>query len=433
MAPDTQSVVRARLDNGLEVLLKEVHTAPTASCSLWYRVGSRNEKPGRTGLSHWVEHLQFKGTPTYPAGVPDRLIAQTGGTWNASTWLEWTEYQATLPAAQIDLILKLESDRMAKSIFDHRSVESERTVIIAERQGLENSPYFRLSERVQKATFDTHPYRYQVIGELDDLQHISRQDLVEYYQRYYVPSNAVLAVAGHFNAAELLDSIEKLFGSIPAKVQPIDATPVEPPLDQERRIFVQGPGETEIVEIAYRAPSATHPDFLPMAILDSILAGASSLYLVGGVLPNRTSRLYQSLVEGDLAASVGGNLSATIDPYLYRLGLTVRSDRTAEEALAALDDEIARLVDSPISQAELDKAIKQAQALLAYGSETSSRLAFAAGYAAIFPEIDWLQDPLARLSQVTVDQVLEAARTYLLTAHRVVGFYKPTSAEPVEG
>ncbi|MGD8603798.1 MAG: pitrilysin family protein, partial [Anaerolineales bacterium] len=194
MNSDSQSIVRAHLDNGLEVLLQEVHTAPTASCALWYRVGSRNEKPGLTGLSHWVEHMQFKGTPAYPAGVPDRLIARSGGTWNASTWLDWTLYEASMPAVRIDLPLRLEADRMAHSIFDPEAVEAERAVIISERQGNENSPSFRLIEAVQSDGFQFHPYRNEVIGRMEDLERITRQDLYDHYRRYYVPSNAVLAV-----------------------------------------------------------------------------------------------------------------------------------------------------------------------------------------------------------------------------------------------
>ena len=328
MISDSQPIVRTCLDNGLKVFLKEVHTAPTASCSLWYRVGSRNEIAGLTGISHWVEHMQFKGTPTYPAGVPDRLIARSGGTWNASTWLDWTLYEASMPAVRIDLPLRLEADRMIHSVFDPGVVESERTVIISERQGNENSPSFRLLEAVQSLAFKVHPYRNAVIGQMDDLERITRSDLVNHYRRYYVSSNAVLTVAGHFKAAEMLELITELYGEIPDQPLSTDSIPSEPPIDGERRIVVDGPGETELLYVAYRAPSGDHPDFLPLAVLNSILAGAVSLILVGGSLSNQTSRLYRALVEGDLAATLGATLSVTSDPNLYQLGMAVRSDRS---------------------------------------------------------------------------------------------------------
>ncbi|MGD8823126.1 MAG: insulinase family protein, partial [Anaerolineales bacterium] len=242
---------------------------------------------------------------------------------------------------------------------------------------------------------------------------------------YYVPSNAVLAVAGHFNASEMLAMIAELFGEIPPQPEPTDSIPLEPPMGGERRIVVNGPGETELLYVAYRAPSADNPDFLPLAVLNSILAGAVSLILVGGGLSNQTSRLYRALVESNLAATLGATLSATIDPFLYHFGMAVRSDGSAESLLSALDDEMARLMQEPITQKELDKAIKQAQALHAYGNETSYRLAFGMGYAAVFPEIAWLQDPLGHLARVTIDQVMEAAHKYLDVSNRIVGFYKP--------
>ena len=149
-------VHRARLRNGLQVLLKEIHTAPITSVWIWYRVGSRNERAGQTGVSHWVEHMQFKGTPTFPPGHLDRTISREVGLWNAMTWLDWTAYYETLPSDRVDLALRLEADRMAQSLFANKDVTSERTVIISERQGNENEPTFRLSEEVQAAAFRVH-------------------------------------------------------------------------------------------------------------------------------------------------------------------------------------------------------------------------------------------------------------------------------------
>ncbi len=177
-----QILITTHLSNGLTVHLKEIHTAPIISSWMWYRVGSRYELPGLTGLSHWVEHMQFKGTPSYPAGKLDRLIEREGGTWNAFTYLDWTTFYETMPKEKIELAFNLEADRMVNSRFEKNEVESERTVIISEREGSENEPLFKLGEAVQKAAFPHHPYRYEVLGEKADLYRIQRKDLLTHYR-----------------------------------------------------------------------------------------------------------------------------------------------------------------------------------------------------------------------------------------------------------
>src|SRR5512146_2633741 len=184
-----------KLPNGLTLHLKEIHTAPLASDWVWYRVGSRDEAAGVTGVSHWVEHMQFKGTPLFPPTVLDKAISREGGMWNAFTYLDWTTYFETLPADKIDLALRLEADRMVNSLFDLEEVESERTVIISERQGNENEPMFKLGEELQSISFRVHPYHHEVIGDMVDLLNMSREDLFGHFRKYYVPNNAVLAVA----------------------------------------------------------------------------------------------------------------------------------------------------------------------------------------------------------------------------------------------
>ncbi len=174
----TPAITRLVLSNGLLVLLKEIHTAPLVSQWIWYRVGSRDEVAGRTGVSHWVEHMKFKGTPTFVAGTLDRAISREGGFWNALTHLDWTTYFETLPADKADLALRLEADRMVNSLFDPDDVASERSVIISERQGNENEPLFRLGEEVQAAAFRVHSYHHEVIGDLADLQSMQRDDLL---------------------------------------------------------------------------------------------------------------------------------------------------------------------------------------------------------------------------------------------------------------
>jgi zinc protease len=418
-------MVRAKLKNGLQVMLKEMHTAPLISFWVWYRVGSRNERPGLTGASHWVEHMQFKGTPTFPAGVMDRAVSRDGGYWNAMTWMDWTAYYETMPASKIDLALRLEADRMGNSTFKPADVASERTVIISERQGHENEPSFRLSEEVQAAAFRVSPYHHEVIGDMADLETMSRDELYRHYRSYYLPNNAVVAVAGDFRARKMLARIRELFGGIPAGPAPDQHARPEPLQQGERRVTVEGPGETAYVVLACHAPRAADPDFMPMVVLDSILAGPSNFNFFGSGISNRTSRLYKALVETELAAGVSGGLAATVDPYLYNVRATVRNGRDPQQVESALNAELQRVLDEPVTGAELEKAARQARAIFAYGSESITNQAFWLGYPEIFADYAWFETYLERLARVMPEDVQRAAQKYLTHTNRSVGIYLP--------
>lgn len=422
----TKSTQIHTLPNGLTIHLKEIHTAPIISTWVWYRVGSRNEKKGKTGISHWVEHMQFKGTQAFPAGILDREISRVGGVWNALTHLDWTTYFETLPAHIFDISLSLEADRMVNSQFINEEVERERTVIISEREGNENQPHFLLAEAVQKAAFSEHPYQHEVIGVKEDLNTISREDLYDHYRRYYQPANSVLAIAGDFKTSDMLEKIENTFGELPQGEPVTDAIPEDPPLGAEKRVHVTGPGETSYVQIAYRAPSAREQDFFTLTVLDSLLTGPSSLNMFGsGGTSNKTSRLYRALVEGEISVSCQGALQATLDPYLYTINLTVHPDHTPDEVLNAVDQEIQRVLDSQVTKPEIDRAIKQAKALFAFSSENISNQAFWLGYSEMFASYEWFEHYIDHLSRVTPENMLKIAQTYLRPGKRVVGFYTP--------
>lgn len=414
------------LSNGLKVLLKEIHTAPLVSSWIWYRVGSRDEVSGRTGLSHWTEHMQFKGTPRYPGTVLDRAISREGGIWNAMTFLDWTTYYETMPSDRFDLALSLEADRMTNSLFDEKDVASERTVIISEREGSENEPLFQLGEALQQAAFRVHSYHHEVIGDMADLRTITRDMLYGHYRTYYVPNNAVLTVAGDFETKSMLARIRELFEPIPAGPVPPRLARPEPSQRGEMRVTVEGPGETAYVQVGYRFPSATHPDFFPLTVLDSLLAGPSSLNMFGGGISNKTSRLYRALVDKELAVSVSGGASATIDPFLYYFTLTVHPERTPAEVLTALDAEIERIQTGRISRQEIARAVKQARAIFAYGSENITNQAFWLGFAEMFADYGWFLNYMDNLERVTPRDVQCVAREYLRPQSRIVGTFLPT-------
>jgi zinc protease len=420
-----KNLTQVTLSNGLKIYLKEIHTAPIISSWLWYRVGSRDEVQGRTGVSHWVEHMQFKGTEQFPASLLDKAISREGGTWNAFTYMDWTAYFETMPADKIDLALRLEADRMSNSRFDAEEVASERTVIISEREGNENEPLFILGEALQQTAFRVHPYHHEVIGDMADLRTMTRDDLYHHYRAFYVPNNAVMAVAGDFDTQSMLAHIRELFEPIPGGSEPARLMRPEPPQNGEVRLAVEGPGATSYVQVCYRFPSAAHPDFFPLAVLDSLLAGPSNLNMFSGGISNKTSRLYRALVDQEYTVSVHGGAQATIDPFMYTITMTVHPKRKPEEALAALDREIQRVQHEKVTREEITRAIKQARALFAYGSENITNQAFWLGYAEMFANYGWFETYLDRLAGVTAKDIRRVANEYFRPQSRVIGTYIP--------
>ena len=418
-------ITQVTLSNGLKVFLKEIHTAPIVSSWLWYRVGSRDEVQGRTGISHWVEHMQFKGTPKFPANVLDKAISREGGMWNAMTYLDWTAYFETMPADKIDLALQLEADRMVNSQFDEKEVASERTVIISEREGNENDPLFQLGEAVQQTAFRIHPYHHEVIGDMADLHTMTRDDLYGHYRTFYLPNNAVMAVAGDFDTDSMLARIKELYEPIPAGREPERIARPEAEQRGEVQLSVEGPGSTSYLQVCYHFPASSHPDFFPLTVLDSLLAGPSNLNMFSGGISNKTSRLYRALVDREYAVSVYGGAQATIDPFLYSITMTIHPKRKPEESLAALNKEIERIKQEKVTKAEITRAIKQAKALFAYGSENITNQAFWMGYSEMFANYEWFESYLERLSAVTARDIQRVANEYLGTRNRVVGTYIP--------
>ncbi len=419
-----QYYTQRTLDNGLTVILKEIHSAPIISHWIWYRVGSRNEKPGSTGVSHWVEHMQFKGTEKFPGNTTDREISRNGGYWNAFTFLDWTAFFETLPADKIDLAIELEADRMINSPFDPDEIESERNVILSEREGSENDPTYKLKESLRKHAFLTHPYRHEVIGEIEDLRTITRDDLYEHYRTYYTPNNAVLVMAGDFDTEDIFRHIESVYHTVPAHSVPECYPDSEELIDHPQIIEEHGPCDVTFLQMIWRAPAGNDPDIFPLAILDSVLTGPSSLNMFGkGHISNRTSRLYQSLVHSGKASGIGGGYITTIDPYLYNFGAVLPSDQSAGEIMEKVHSEVDDIIKNGITIAELEKARKQAKAMFAYSCENITNQAYWLGYSSMFAEPDWYTDYLTNLEKVTVEDVSRIAKKYFSPERCLAGIY----------
>src|SRR5664279_1616461 len=409
------------------VLLKEVHSAPIISWWVLYRIGSRNERTGTTGVSHWVEHMMFKGTDQFPPGYLDKAIDRVGGQWNAQTFLDYTAYYETLPAEEIDLALRAEADRMINAKFDPEEVESERTVIISERQGAENSPMFWLGEEIQAAAFRVHGYHHEIIGDMTDLHTMTRADLYSHYKTHYMPNNAIAVAVGDFDSEKMLARIKELYEPIPAGEKlPLFARP-EPEQMGERRLRIERPGTTSFIQVGYRVPAATDPDWYKLELINSLLCGPDGMG--GGSIDNKTSRLYKALVDTELAASVDGGMTQTIDPFLYMISMVVRDGKSREEVEAALDKEIDRLCNGDVTEAELNRVKKQARALFAYSTERVTMQAFWLAFTENVETYQWFDNYVANLEAVTLEEVKTAAAHYLRPQNRTVGTFIPTGGD----
>lgn len=418
------------LDNGLTVITKEMHHAPVASFMVWYRVGSRQEKPGRTGISHWVEHMMFKGTPRFPGGTLDRLVSREGGQWNAFTWLDFTAYYETLPSNRIDLALDLEADRMVNTIMDDESVDSERQIIISERQMYENDPRFQLNEEVSSMAFRVHPYHHEVIGDLVDLQSMTQADLYDHYRHFYAPQNAIAVVVGDFETTAMMAKIQEYFGRIPAGETAVPITRQEPEQKGERRLVIEGTDDTAYLTYAFRAPAAAAEDYFPLVLLNAALAGGGSLGMFGGGGSNKSSRLYKALVASDLAASAEGSLMPTVDPHLYTINVVARHGRHLDEVEAALAAELDRLQSEPITAYELEKALKQAKAEFVLAGESITGQAQLLGMVeAVVGDYRWYETVLEKLQHVTLADIERVRSAYLHRRSLTVGRYEPAGKE----
>jgi zinc protease len=416
------------LGNGLRVLIQEVHTAPLASVWCWYRVGSKDEAPGLTGVSHWVEHMNFKGTTNIPREKVKGIIEQYGGYWNGYTWIDQTTYTETATRDALDHMLFIEAERMANCLYDPADCESERTVIISELQGGENDPDQLLDQELTATAFRAHPYRNPTIGWLGDLETMTREDLYGHYRKFYVPSNATLVVVGDVETRDAMRSIARHFDAIP----PGDASRRTPTREPEqlggRRLTIAKEGTTAYLKLGYHAPAATDPRFFPLLILDTVLSGAKGINLWASFRtppPQRSARLYQALVNTGLASAVNGGLVPTAEPFLYTISLTA----TEGTPLAALEEatqrEIARVREHGVTAPELQKAKVQLRARLVFEQDSISNIGHQLGYFQTIASWQYCQAIASQIEAVTLDQVGAVAGDCLKPSNCTIGWFEP--------
>ena len=420
------------LDNGMKVLIREVHTAPLASVWCWYRVGSKDEGPGMTGVSHWCEHMNFKGTTNIPRDQVKGIIEKFGGAWNGYTWIDQTTYLETASKDALDRMLFIEAERMDACLYDPADCESERTVIISELQGGENDPEQLLDTEVTATAFKVHPYHHPTIGWLPDLQTMSRDDLYGHYRKFYVPSNATLVIVGDVDTEDVLKKVEKQFGGIAAGSRPARIRQSEPEQQAERRVVLRKEGTTAYWKAVFHAPAFEHEDFFPLLVADAVLNGAAGLNIwsMGGVSrPQRSARLYRALVDKGLASTVSGALMPTEHPYLYAIHASVAEGQSLDSVEGVVMGEIDKLRAGGITAAELKKVHTQLRARFIYDADSVTDIAHQLGYFETISSWKAYEKLRERLDAVTPDAVHAAAAKYLTAANRTIGWFEPVLAQ----
>jgi zinc protease len=402
--------------NGLKVIAVEDTSAQMAIFQVWYHAGSMNEQFGKTGLSHLLEHMMFKGTRRYGSKTFSRIIKRAGGIDNAGTSKDYAMYFQKLAPDRLHLSIDLESDRMKNLVMTQRDVLSERDVVMEERRlRYDDDPQNLVYEEVIAAAFKNHPYRWPVIGWMSDLESITRDDLLKYYKAHYVPNNAFIVVVGNIDMDSVLRRIRDKFGAIPKGPEVKKISAEEPDQKGERRIVVKKEAELPYIFSGYKAPNVHHEDSYALEVLGSVLSGGKS------------SRIYKSLVdEKQVALSAGAGYSNFNKyPFLFYLYGTALPGRSIDEVEEALYEEVEKIKEKPPSEREVQKAKNQIEADFIIGQDS---IYFQARTLGMFEVLGgWrLKDKyLDGIRNVTPGDVQAAAIKYLIEDKRTVGILVP--------
>lgn len=416
-ATQAEDIKSFTLDNGMKIMVLEDSSIPNANMYLFWKVGSRNEVPGITGISHFFEHMMFNGSKKYGPKMFDRTMEAAGGANNAYTTENITVYTDWFPANALETMFDLEADRIADLDINEKMVESERGVVASERTtGLENSNWRTLQEEIKGAAFRAHPYSWSVIGHESDIAAWTLDDLVQYHKTYYAPNNAVVVIAGDVKLNEVKALANKYFAPIPAQAPPREVKTVEPLQKGERRVYVQKASvSTPNVMLAYHVPATTSADYYALDLLSSILTTGNS------------SRLYQGLVEKQVAIEVETYMPMSFDPNLFYVMGVANPGITALELEKGMIAEVNRIAREGVSQQELEK-VKNIKLMGFYRAmETINGKANTLGtYELYFGSYDKLFNAPEAYNKVTPADVQRVAQTYLRRANRTVAVLAAT-------
>jgi zinc protease len=403
------------LKNGMKFLVVEDNSIPNANMYLFYKVGSRNEYQGITGLSHFFEHMMFNGAKKYGPKEFDRTMEFNGGANNAYTREDVTVYTDWFPSSVTEVMFDLEGDRISSLSIDPKMVESERGVVLSERStGLENSPWQLLTQSVQAQAFQEHPYHWPVIGYEDDMKNWKQADLERYFKTYYAPNNCVVVVSGAVKTDDIKKLAEKYLEPIPAQPDPPKVHTVEPPQTGERRIVLKKDVATPYLYIAYKVPEAKNDDYYPLVLLGDILSSGKS------------SRLYASLVDDkQLANSVFTSYDESFDPTLFGFYAVTNKGVNETDLEQAIYDELEKIKKDGINERELQK-VKNQKLIEFYGQvETINGKSNNIGtYEVFFGDYKKMFDAPAQYNKVTADDIKRVADKYFAKSNRTVGILK---------
>jgi zinc protease len=419
------------LENGLKVILQPIPGAKALSTWVTYRIGSRNEVPGMTGSTHWVEHMLFKGGGRLRKGDIDRMVSELGGRHNAFTHSDFTTYFTTLPATAMDTALLIEAERMRNAEFDPKEVEAERTVVISEREGAENQPEFLVEEELWGLAFHVHPYHWTPIGYKGDLASLARDPLYAHYLRYYAPNNAVLVMAGGFDVAVAMQRVRERLGPLKPEAPPNPMRLAEPEQRGERRSDLRRPGAADLLAAAWHVPPFAHDDTPALILLTAILGGWRGFTSFGGGgWHPRANRLYRALVDAKLATDVGARHDMRIDPSLVIVNATLAPGASLDRVEAVLDAEVDRLRRTPPSKAELNRAKAQLRSWTRYEQDGVSDQALLLSVMEALASWDAMETTLAKVERVRADGVRDVAQRYLVDEHRSIVRFHAAEASP---
>jgi len=428
-APATRAAVRAprldytmtTLDNGLRVVFLEDHSTPIVHLQIWYHVGSKNERAGRTGFAHFFEHMMFKGSKNVEAEGHPSYVSSVGGQSNAYTTEDATVFWETVPAQYLPLVLWLEADRMASLKIDENAFKNEREVVKEERRmRIENQPYGRLQEIIADQAFTVHPYKHPVIGSMKDLDAASVDDVRGFWQTYYVPNNATAVLVGDFDSKEALQLVTQYLGRVPKSYKPVPRDiPKEPAQTKEKRATLKDEWPLPAVNVAHHITFDGDPDSYPLHIASKILSDGQS------------SRIYRKLVYDKqiaLAAFGGGNIIE--DPNLFFAVAIVQPGHTTDEAANALIEELDRLRNEPVSDAELQQAKNQFARDYILSRETDQQKAEVLGHAAVIHnDLRTADGEFDIFQNTTAADVQQVAKRYFTPENRLVLTILPKGAK----
>jgi len=409
-----------QLKNGMRILVQEDHSIPNVALYIFYRIGSRNERPGTTGLSHFFEHMMFNGAKKYGPKQFDEVMEAAGGSNNAYTNNDVTAYQDWFPRSALETIFDLEGDRIQNLNFDEKMIESERQVVASERRtSVDNSNLGILEEQLNAAAFTAHPYQWPVIGWMVDIEHWTMEDLQRHFQAGYSPANATMVVAGDVTLDEIVKLAQKYIEPIPSRGLPPKVTTREPEQLGERRVTVRKFAQLPIVMMGYHVPESADPDYYPLQVLKTVL------------FEGQSSRMYQRLIEKDqLAISVQSDYSFAFDPTLYTITVRPKVGISPESAEKAVYDELQRVSLATVSDRELEKAKNILLADFYRGMKTIDGKARALGnYEVFFGDYRKLFTAADSYNKVTKDDLQRVAKKYFTEKNRTVATLIPEHEE----